>query len=223
MLSRPLVALAALLALAGCSSTPAPLSLKESCDALGAVLTEFGQVEPTAQRYGDYAGKVRAIQERGDATTRDALQPLVAALDKGAQGDVTGAIGAQMAATMPLMVQCATAGSSGLTPASSPPSASPTPTSSATPLPADDFVAELAELERTCTGDTCSVEARVAVGYVGVDDLDKALVTVTVVGGAQPETRSLVVAGDDVNTFELTAQVPKGTKLSVSIDRVESY
>ena len=223
MLSRPLVALAALLALAGCSTTPAPLSLKESCDALGAVLTEFGQVEPTAQRYGDYAAKVRAIQERGDATTRDALQPLVAALDKGAQGDVTGAIGAQMAATMPLMVQCATAGSSGLTPASSPPSASPTPTSSATPLPADDFVAELAELERTCTGDLCSVDARVAVGYVGVDDLDKALVTVTVVGGAQPETRSLVVAGDDVNTFELTAQVPKGTKLSVSIDRVESY
>ena len=222
MLYRPIVTLAALLVLAGCSPAAAPpLGLRESCDALGPVLTEFGQVEPTAQRYADYVAKVRGIQERGDQTTKDALQPLVTALDKGAQGDVTGAIGAQVAATMPLMVQCATAGSSGLAPASSAPSTSPT--SSATPLPVDDFVAELGEIDRTCSGDTCSVEARVAVGYVGVDDLDKALVTVTVVGGAQPETRSLVVTGDDVNSFELTAQVPKGVKLSVSIDRVESY
>ena len=52
---RPLVTLAALLALAGCSSSvPAPVGLKESCDALGVVLQDFGQVAPTAQRYADY-------------------------------------------------------------------------------------------------------------------------------------------------------------------------
>lgn len=218
---RPLVTLAALLALTSCSS-PAPTSvgLKDSCDALGVVLQDFGQVAPTAQRYADYLPKVKAIQDRGDATTKEALQPLVAAMDKGAQGDTSVTFGAHLAATVGLMAQCAAAGSTALSPASSAPS--PSPSATATPLPVDDFYAVVEELDRTCTGDTCMVDARVGVGYVGVeDDPGRARVTLTVSGGAEPETRSMIVDGDDVNTVEISATVPKGGKLRVSVDRVE--
>lgn len=216
---RPLVTLAALLALTSCSS-PAPTSvgLKDSCDALGVVLQDFGQVAPTAQRYADYLPKVKAIQDRGDATTKEALQPLVAAMDKGAQGDTSVTFGAHLAATVGLMAQCATVGSTGLAPASS----TPSPSATAAPLPAEDYHAELVELERSCTGDACMVDARVGVGYIGVeDDPGRARVTFTVSGGSKTETRSLIVSGDEVNTIEISASVPKGGKLRVSVERVE--
>ena len=213
----PTLALVGVLAVGGCSPAPAQAGLKESCTALGVVLGDFGQVAPTVQRYADYVPKVRAISDAGDAASKAALQPLVVALEKGAQGDVMGALGAQAAATLTLMPQCAEAGA----PLAAAPAPSPSATATASTLPVEDFHAAIAETKRACDGDTCMVEARVGVGYVGVDDLGKALVTVTISGGNAPETRSLMVNGDEVNTVEISAQVAKGDELTVSIDRVE--
>ena len=123
-----------------------------------------------------------------------------------------------MSVTVNLAMAC---GAAGAPLGGGSPATSPSPSSSAESLPAEDFTASLSELDRTCSGDTCTVTARGAVGYTGVDDLGRARVTVTVRGGAQPETRSVVVEGDDVPTFETSAQVPKGGKLSVDVDQAE--
>lgn len=213
------LATSAVLALSGCSTASGSASLKESCAALNAVLQEFGQVAPTAQRYAAYAPKVKAISEAGDAATKDALQPLVAALEKGAQGgDSMGAMGAQLTATLTLMPQCANAGAP-LTAASSAPSPSP----SAILLDATEYHAAISETKRSCDGDTCAVTARVAVGYTGVeDDPGRALVKVTITGGSEPESRSVIVDSDEVNTFEVAATVPKGRKLYVVVERAET-
>lgn len=213
------LATSAVLALSGCSTASGSASLKESCAALNAVLQEFGQVAPTAQRYAAYAPKVKAISEAGDAATKDALQPLVAALEKGAQGgDSMGAMGAQLTATLTLMPQCANAGAP-LTAASSAPSPSP----SAILLDATEYHAAISETKRSCDGDTCAVTARVAVGYTGVeDDPGRALVKVTITGGSEPESRSVIVDSDEVTTFEVAATVPKGRKLYVVVERAET-
>lgn len=221
---RPIVTIAAAaVLLAGCSAPAQPASLRESCDALAPVLAEFGQQAPDAARYAATLPKVQAIQAAGDQSTKDALQPYVDVLARGAKGEpALGVLADQAAASIKLAMACGAAGSS-LMPASASASPSSSPTPTATPLPADDFHAVVEEVDRTCTGDSCTVDARVGVGYVGVDDFDdRALVTVTVTGGDEPETRPVVVDGDEVTTFETTATVPRGTKLRVSVDRAES-
>ncbi len=102
----------------------------------------------------------------------------------------------ELTATLTLMPQCANAGAP-LTAASSAPSPSP----SAILLDATEYHAAISETKRSCDGDTCAVTARVAVGYTGVeDDPGRALVKVTITGGSEPESRSVIVDSDEVNT-----------------------
>lgn len=212
--------IAAGLALGGCSA-PAqaqPVSLKDSCVALNAVLTEFGQRAPDAAGYAAVLPKVQAIHDAGDQSTKDSMQPLVEVMARGAKGE--NVLTDQVSVTVNLAMACGAAGAplgGGGTP-----TASPSPSPTAESLPVDDFAAAMDELDRTCSGDTCTASVRVGVGYVGVDDLDRAIVTVTISGGTQPETRSIVVEGDDVPTFETSVQVAKGGKLSVDVDRAET-
>lgn len=219
-MKRRALLLAAVL-LAGCSAPIPPVSLKASCDALGVALAEFGQAAPTTQRYSEISIQVKAIRDRGDATTKEALQPLVEALEKGTQGATMEALGAQVAATLPLALKCAAVGSS-LTPASASPSASassaPVPSAETTPLPISDFTAAINELSRECTGDACHASVRIAVGFVGVDDpLGPVTVTYTVFGGTAPVSRTVSLDADLTAVEEFMVDVAKDNKLYISV------
>lgn len=225
---RPLVTLAALLALTSCS-TPAPASvgLKDSCEALAVVLADFGQVAPTVQRYVDFTPKVAAIHDRGDAATKAALQPLVAAMDKGLRGDAGAAMVAQAAATMALVPQCAAVGASLSTPSATP---TPTPTETETPEPTkDDFELTLKITGKECFGSAgCNVETKVSVSYVGIEDLEDLPsnidITFDIKGGEDPYTATIEMEDGKYSPDTALIQTKSSkSKLTVKITDVDSY
>ena len=80
-------------ALAGCSSadaTSSELDLRAACDELAAVQAEFGEVQPDAARFDEYAPKVRAIMDRADAQASEVLEPLAAAMEGGDVFELAG-------------------------------------------------------------------------------------------------------------------------------------
>lgn len=77
-------------ALAGCSSPSSSLDLRAACDELAAVQAEFGEVQPDAARFDEYAPKVRAIVDRADARASEVLEPLAAAMEGGDVFELAG-------------------------------------------------------------------------------------------------------------------------------------
>ena len=70
--------------LAGCSApTSDALDLRAACDELAVVQSEFGKVAPDAERFAEYAPKVRAVIDRTEATAAEALEPLAQAMEDG--------------------------------------------------------------------------------------------------------------------------------------------
>ena len=70
--------------LAGCSApTSDALDLRAACDELAVVQSEFGKVAPDAERFAEYAPKVRAVVDRAEDGAADALEPLAQAMEEG--------------------------------------------------------------------------------------------------------------------------------------------
>ena len=69
---------------------------------------------------------MNTIHDRSDATTKDALQPLLDVFNRGSQGVTSQVLADQVSATMALVMTCAAAGSSSM-PSTSHPSASGSP------------------------------------------------------------------------------------------------
>ncbi len=110
------------LLLGGCTPPPPPATLRQTCEAVQAALKDSGE-GADATRVAALLVRVQAIHDAGDATSREALAPVLAAGRNAAGGDEE-AVAEMLAAYLPFMVQCATAGA--LVPTASP-STSPTP------------------------------------------------------------------------------------------------
>lgn len=122
----PILALALLLS--GCSSAAsAPVSLKTTCESVTKLWQDTGKGSNVAQ-LGDLLSKLKAISDAGDATSREALAPVLDALAKVGDGKDQKAVGDLFAAYLPFAAKCATVG----TPFGSP-SASPSASTSSIP------------------------------------------------------------------------------------------
>ena len=77
--------------LAGCSApTSDALDLRAACDELAVVQSEFGEVQPDADRFAEYAPKVRAVVDSADDAAADVLEPLAAAMEGGDVWELAG-------------------------------------------------------------------------------------------------------------------------------------
>lgn len=77
--------------LAGCSSpASSELDLRAACDELAAVQAEFGEVQPDAARFDEYAPKVRAVVDSADDAAAGVLEPLAVAMEGGDVWELAG-------------------------------------------------------------------------------------------------------------------------------------
>lgn len=190
--------LAAGLLLAGCS-TP-QLNLKGACDELGPIMKDFGQVTPTADRYAEYAPKVRALMERADTDTKPVLETLVKAMDAGASGD-TSAMWKLAGASIALVAGCAAAGSTSYT-VDTP---SPTPTEE-TAAEAVEEAEETTSVSEYTWGQSAAVEdADGNEVYITIGKPSKAKCQYSAIGCDKPEI------GDRVVTVPVTIQNAGGS------------
>jgi hypothetical protein len=238
-------ALAFLLVLAGCSSAGAsgPAGgLKATCDSLGPVMKEFGQLTPNAGRYAEFGTKVKAIADAGDAETKTALVDLLAAFDKGVARDVA-ATQEMAAASIVLMGKCAATGSTAYAPAvpasSTAPAPAATPTESASDEPLDDqdlgellgpedFKVSLKILTKQCFGSAgCNVTFRIKPAFVGALDMPSSgttEVTYKVKGGDDPLVNTFTIDEDGTAHFdsEESISTPRSSaKLKAVVTDVE--
>lgn len=215
-------ALFALALFAGCSApatappvAPGAAALKASCDALGPIVKEFGQVAPTATRYAEFQGKVRDVMTAGDAATKAALTPLVTALGNGATG-ADGALVEFATASAGLVGACVGVGSTAY--AASAPSATPTATATddgssdlsdqdlADLLEPSDFKVGIKILTKQCFGSAgCNLTFRIKPSFVGVLDMPSTgttEITYKVKGGDDPMVNTFTVDGEGTAHFD---------------------
>lgn len=105
-MNNTVAALVATLLLVGCTPTSPTLDMRGACDELLPILREFGEVEPDAARFADYAPRVRAVVDRSDAAARDVLEPFSEAFTGGNVWEFAGA-------TIAVGAICSSAGSPG--------------------------------------------------------------------------------------------------------------
>lgn len=238
------IALSVLLALGGCSSAGSPAGgMKATCDSLGPVMKEFGQLMPNSARYSEFGAKVKAIADAGDAETEAALADLLAAFNKGAARDVA-ASQEMAAASIVLMGKCAVAGSTAYAPSTAtaaPSTAAPAPSASETAtdeplsdedlgelLGPEDFEVGIKTLEKECFGSAgCNVVFRIKPSFVGVLDLPSSgeiEVTYKVKGGDDPLINTFTVDADGTAHFdsrEMISTPRSSSKLKAVVTDVE--
>lgn len=120
------------LLLSGCAPAATPTTLKQTCEAVQAAMKDAGGSADQAAM-ARLLVKVQAIHGAGDATSREALAPVIAAGQK-AIGGGEDEVAELFKAYVPFMAQCVTAGA---VLGSASPSPSPSPSATAEATPAD--------------------------------------------------------------------------------------